>query len=63
VNPDKPERPPVACDHLPPSIVRVCTEHGYRIRCLVCGTVGPELEDSASAWSALLKRPYGTTNV
>ena len=63
MNPDKPERSPVACDHLPPLIARVRAERGYRIRCLVCGTVGPELEDPASAWAALLKQPYGATNV
>ncbi len=62
VKPDKPERPPAACDHLPPTIARVRTEHGYRIRCLKCGTVGPEREDPTSAWAALLKQPRGTTN-
>ena len=62
MNPDNPERALVACDHLPTLIARVRTEHGYRIRCLVCGTVGPDREDPASAWAALLKQPYGTTN-
>jgi hypothetical protein len=58
VNPDASERTPIACDHLPPLIVRVRTERGYRIRCLTCGMVGPEREDPASAWTALLSRPY-----
>src|SRR3712207_6123803 len=58
VTPDTQERTPVACDHLPPTIVRVRTERGYRIRCLKCGTVGPEREDPTSAWAALLSPPY-----
>jgi hypothetical protein len=57
VNPDASERTPIACDHLPLTIVRVRTERGYRIRCLTCGMVGPEREDPASAWTALLSRP------
>jgi len=58
VNPDVSERTPIACDHLPPTIVKVRTEHGYRIRCLTCETVGPEREDPVSAWIALLAHPY-----
>ena len=58
MSPDASERPPIACDHLPPTIARVRTERGYIIRCLTCGMVGPEREDPASAWTALLSRPY-----
>ncbi|MBA3472846.1 MAG: hypothetical protein H0T57_06380 [Rubrobacter sp.] len=29
------------------------TKHGYRVRCLRCGTIGPERKDPARAWAAL----------
>lgn len=45
---------PGSCAHAPTTVIVLPTERGYRVRCLRCGTVGPERESPERAWSALI---------
>ena len=55
---EAPANPPAHCDHRPPKVAALPTEGGVRVRCLVCGTVGPERASPGEAFRALLKIPY-----
>ena len=50
--------PPAHCDHRPPKVAALPTEGGVRVRCLACGTVGPERASPGEAFRTLLKIPY-----
>ena len=46
-----------SCNHWPPMVVIIPTEHGCKARCLTCGQTGPEGQDTDQAWTALMRSP------
>ena len=40
------------CRHRPTMVMVERTSHGYKIRCLMCGEVGPERDDPGDAFGA-----------
>jgi hypothetical protein len=46
---------PGSCVHASTTVIVLPTERRYRVRCLRCGTVGPESESPERAWSALIQ--------
>ena len=40
-------------DRIPTTGVVKFTENGYRVRCLRCGEIGPEKENSGKVWVVL----------
>ena len=46
------------CDHTPTMVMVIPTDQGYRVRCLLCGLVGPENENPGAAWVALKAQRY-----
>lgn len=55
---EEPGNPPTHCDHRPPKVATLRANGGVRVRCLGCGTVGPERASPGEAFRALLKIPY-----
>ena len=46
------------CDHTPTMVIVIPTDQGYKVRCLLCGMVGPQKEDPSAAWVALKAQRY-----
>jgi hypothetical protein len=51
------------CKHKPPAVIVDATGRGYRIRCLTCGAVGPQRQESGEAWADLEGWRYQEANL
>ena len=48
----------VPCLHIPTLVVAEQTAHGFKVRCLRCGEVGPERENAGAAFVALRQQRH-----